>query len=198
VPLQYTIVTTKTVTAQTLSARQEYESAKSKREQLQTMRDENKRTLEDLQVRRHQLSKQLVLGVLKFQTKGLSRNYRKVVRGQIDMLKHHMDLLQGQLGSWIAVEQLREVQAHLEAVLESFDAAQQEAFKDQAFSRKWACSILGVAERDILAVTESDYVATVKRAYRQKAIHFHPDKDAGEKEMFQNLRRAAEILGYSA
>lgn len=161
------------------------------------MRDEIEETLGEFQVRRRQLSKQLVLGVLKFQTKGLSRNYRKVVRGQIDMLKHQMELLQGQIGAWIAVEQLREIQAHLAAVLESFDDAHQEAFEDPAFRRRWACAILGVKESDILASTERECAETAKRAYRRMAIRFHPDKDAGEKEMFQNLTRAAEILGYS-
>lgn len=165
-----------------------YANAATKQEQLRILHDECVRELEEHRNKRQSQAKELIMNVVEFQTLGLSRNYRKFLFAQMAMLKQHMDSLQEVVGGYIAREQLQEVHAHVQAIIETFDTAQQDAFKDAAFRKKWAAAILMVAEHADLA--------TVKKAYRTKAKQFHPDKRGGEEEMFKNLRRAAEYLGY--
>lgn len=45
---------------------------------------------------------------------------------------------------------------------------------------------------DILGVDKSADAATIKKAYRKKAIKFHPDKNPGDKEAEENFKKAAE------
>ena len=51
---------------------------------------------------------------------------------------------------------------------------------------------------DILGVSRGASVAEIKKAYRKKAIEFHPDKNPGDKKAEENFKKAAEayeILG---
>ena len=45
---------------------------------------------------------------------------------------------------------------------------------------------------EILGVTKSADAAEIKKAYRKKAIEFHPDKNPGNKEAEENFKKAAE------
>ena len=45
---------------------------------------------------------------------------------------------------------------------------------------------------DILGVTKSSTEAEIKKAYRKKAIEFHPDKNPGNAEAEENFKKAAE------
>ena len=45
---------------------------------------------------------------------------------------------------------------------------------------------------DILGVTKSSTDAEIKKAYRKKAIEFHPDKNPGNAEAEENFKKAAE------
>ena len=45
---------------------------------------------------------------------------------------------------------------------------------------------------EILGVTKSSTEAEIKKAYRKKAIEFHPDKNPGNKEAEENFKKAAE------
>ncbi len=45
---------------------------------------------------------------------------------------------------------------------------------------------------EILGVDKSADAATIKKAYRKKAIKFHPDKNPGDKEAEENFKKAAE------
>lgn len=53
---------------------------------------------------------------------------------------------------------------------------------------------------DILGVSKSASEAEIKKAYRKKAIQFHPDKNPGDTKAEENFKKAAEayeILGNS-
>lgn len=45
---------------------------------------------------------------------------------------------------------------------------------------------------DILGVTKSSSAAEIKKAYRKKAIEFHPDKNPGDTTAEENFKKAAE------
>ncbi len=45
---------------------------------------------------------------------------------------------------------------------------------------------------EILGITKSANEAEIKKAYRKKAIEFHPDKNPGNKEAEENFKKAAE------
>jgi molecular chaperone DnaJ len=45
---------------------------------------------------------------------------------------------------------------------------------------------------DILGITKSATEAEIKKAYRKKAIEFHPDKNPGNTEAEENFKKAAE------
>lgn len=45
---------------------------------------------------------------------------------------------------------------------------------------------------EILGIDKSADAATIKKAYRKKAIEFHPDKNPGDKEAEENFKLAAE------
>lgn len=45
---------------------------------------------------------------------------------------------------------------------------------------------------EILGITKSADAAAIKKAYRKKAIEFHPDKNPGNKEAEENFKLAAE------
>ena len=45
---------------------------------------------------------------------------------------------------------------------------------------------------EILGISKSASEAEIKKAYRKKAIEFHPDKNPGNKEAEENFKAAAE------
>ncbi|HUH26206.1 MAG TPA: DnaJ domain-containing protein, partial [Flavobacterium sp.] len=45
---------------------------------------------------------------------------------------------------------------------------------------------------EILGIDKSADAAAIKKAYRKKAIEFHPDKNPGDKESEENFKKAAE------
>lgn len=45
---------------------------------------------------------------------------------------------------------------------------------------------------EILGISKSADAAAIKKAYRKKAIEFHPDKNPGNKEAEENFKKAAE------
>ena len=45
---------------------------------------------------------------------------------------------------------------------------------------------------EILGITKSADASEIKKAYRKKAIEFHPDKNPGNKEAEENFKKAAE------
>lgn len=52
-----------------------------------------------------------------------------------------------------------------------------------------------MAKRDYYEVLEVDKTATldvIKKAYRKKAIQYHPDKNPGDKEAEEKFKEAAE------
>ena len=51
---------------------------------------------------------------------------------------------------------------------------------------------------DILGISKTASDSEIKKAYRKKAIEFHPDKNPGDKEAESNFKKAAEayeVLG---
>lgn len=51
---------------------------------------------------------------------------------------------------------------------------------------------------DILGISKGATSAEIKKAYRKKAIEFHPDKNPGDKNAEANFKKAAEayeVLG---
>ena len=51
---------------------------------------------------------------------------------------------------------------------------------------------------EILGVSKSATSEEIKKAYRKKAIQYHPDKNPGDKEAEENFKLAAEayeVLG---
>lgn len=45
---------------------------------------------------------------------------------------------------------------------------------------------------DILGISKSATAAEIKKAYRKKAIEFHPDKNPGDETAEENFKKAAE------
>ncbi len=45
---------------------------------------------------------------------------------------------------------------------------------------------------DILGISKGASAAEIKKAYRKKAVQFHPDKNPGDKEAEENFKKAAE------
>ena len=45
---------------------------------------------------------------------------------------------------------------------------------------------------EILGITKSADAAAIKKAYRKKAIEFHPDKNPGDAAAEENFKKAAE------
>ena len=47
---------------------------------------------------------------------------------------------------------------------------------------------------EILGVTKNASAPEIKKAYRKKAIQYHPDKNPGDKTAESNFKKAAEAI----
>ena len=56
-----------------------------------------------------------------------------------------------------------------------------------------------MAKRDyyeVLGVDKSASADEIKKAYRKKAIQYHPDKNPGDKEAEENLKKLQKLMKY--